>query len=203
MVQQDTERRTADAPTEPVIRVPDVYERPGGLRESIAPWMIFFAVGVVAAVAVFAFVLSRGPSLERAPRTGEIDTQPAVDTFRTQTVNADGGIDVLALALSPGSLVTYHGAPITADGVTVSQIFPPDAFTVTSAAGAEMLVYVEPLGEPGPVSVTPGQRLTFLGTLMPVRPDFQFLVGPTAAPLAVPAGSYLSAVPQTISVIPG
>lgn len=202
--QESIEHRSAHAPTERIVRVPDAYERPGGLRASVAPWMIFFAVGMIAAVAVFAIVLSRGPGVGGTPPAdggGSVNAEPALDAYRTHTVNVDGGIDLLSLAPSPSSLLQYHGAPITADGVVVNEIFGPDAFTVASPSGAEMLVYVAPQGDTGLIPVTPGSRLTFLATLMPVRPDFQFLVGPAAVPAALPAGAYLYAVPETISIL--
>lgn len=202
--QESIEQRSAHDPTERVVRVPDASERPGGFRASVAPWMIFFAVGMIAAIAVFAVVLSRSPGVEVTPRADEnrpVNAEPALEAYRTHTVNVHGGIDLLALALSPSSLLQYHGAPITADGVVVNDIFGPDAFTVASPSGTEMLVYVAPQGDTGLIPVTPGSRLTFLATLMPVRPDFQFLVGPAAVPAAVPAGAYLYAVPETISVL--
>jgi hypothetical protein len=199
------------APTEPIVRVPEAghtHRRRTNLTASIAPWMIFFAVGMVVLIALFALLLTRDPSGEGTPPTAEgqssinaTPNEPELETFRTQTVNVDRGQDVLAMAANPSSLVPYFGAPITADGVVVNEVFGPEAFTVTSATGVEMLVYVAKQGEPDFVAVTPGQEITFLGTLMPVRDDFGYLVGPTAVPAAQPADAYLYAVPQTIRVI--
>lgn len=200
----DVDDRIAHAPTERVVNVPEAEDRrPGGLRASVAPWMIFFAVGVIAAVSIFALVLSRANGVDEppAPLTGEGATTDAdLDGYRTQTVNVDEGLDVLALSAIPASLTPYHGAPFTADGVVVQEVFGPDAFTVASPTGVEMLVYLAPMGEPELPTVIAGQELTFLGTLMPVRPDFSFLVGPTAA-TAAPSGTYLYAVPETIRLV--
>ena len=201
----------AHAPTEPIVRVPEADHRHGrrtNLTASIAPWMIFFAVGMIAAITLFALLLTRGPSGEATPPTaggqGSINAtpiEPELETLRTQTVNVDRGQDVMSMVANPSSLAPYFGAPISADGVIVSDVFGPEAFTVTSPAGAEMLVYVAKQGEPEFVPVSPGQEITFLGTLMPVRDDFEFLVGPAAAPAAQSAGAYLYAVPQTIRVV--
>lgn len=201
----------ARAPTEPIVRVPEAdhtHRRRPSLTASIAPWMIFFAVGLIAAIALFALLLTRDPTGEGTPPTAEgrssinaTPNEPELETFRTQTVNVDRGQDVMALAANPSSLVPFFGAPITADGVVVSEVFGPEAFTVTSPTGVEMLVYVAKQGEPEFVAVTPGQEITFLGTLMPVRDDFDYLVGPAAAPAARPVGAYLYAVPQTIRVV--
>jgi hypothetical protein len=201
----------ARAPTEPIVRVPEAdrtHRRRTSLTASIAPWMIFFAVGLIAAIALFALLLTRDPTGEGTPPTAEgrssinaTPNEPELETFRTQTVNVDRGQDVMALAANPSSLVPFFGAPITADGVVVSEVFGPEAFTVTSPTGVEMLVYVAKQGEPEFVAVTPGQEITFLGTLMPVRDDFDYLVGPAAAPAARPVGAYLYAVPQTIRVV--
>jgi hypothetical protein len=215
--QEDIEERTtwADAaththaPTEPIVRVPEAgHTRGRRLTASIAPWMIFFAVGMIVVITLFALVLTRDPSGEGTPPTAEgqssinaTPNEPELETFRTQTVNVDRGQDVMAMVANPSSLVPLFGAPITADGVIVSEVFGPEAFTVTSPSGAEMLVYVAKQGEPEFVAVTPGQKITFLGTLMPVRDDFDFLVGPAAAPVAQSTGAYLYAVPQTIRVI--
>jgi hypothetical protein len=203
----DTRRR---APTEPIVRIPEAgrpRRRRASLTTSIAPWLIFFAVGMIVATALFALLLTRDPSGDTPPTAeggssiNATPNEPELETFRTQTVNVDRGQDVMAMAASPSSLAPFFGAPITADGVVVSEVFGPEAFTVTSPTGAEMLVYVAKQGEPEFVAVTPGQEITFIGTLMPVRGDFEFLVGPAAAPAARPAGAYLYAVPQTIRVV--
>lgn len=216
MIKEDLEGRTDErapvtpAPTERVVLVPGADARPrrSGLRASVAPWIIFFVVGVIVAIALFAWVLSGDPNGEGIPPTAEgrssinaTANDPDLDGSRTRTVNVDRGSDVLAMASNPASLARYYGAPITADGVVVNEVFGPEAFTVLSPTGQEMLVYVAPQGEPEFVAVSPGQEITFLGTLMPVRGDFGFLVGAPAVPAAQPAGAYLSAVAQTIRVI--
>src|SRR5919106_1718736 len=174
----DTRER---APTEPIVRVPEARRprrRRSSLTTSIAPWLIFFAVGMIVAVALFALLLTRNPSGDDTPPTAEgrssinaTPNEPELETFRTQTVNVDRGQDVMAMAASSSSLAPFFGAPITADGVVVSEVFGPEAFTVTSPTGAEMLVYVAKQGEPEFVAVAPGQEITFIGTLMQVRGD--------------------------------
>jgi hypothetical protein len=202
----------AHARTERHVRVSEAgrsYRRRTGLSTSVAAWVIVFVLGMVVLISLFAVVLTRDPSGDETPPTAEgrssinaTPNEPELETLRTQTVNVDGDQDVLAMAASsPTSLAPFFGAPITADGVVVSEVFAPDAFTVASPDGAEMLVYVATQDEPDFVAVSPGQEITFLGTLMPVRGDFEFLVGPAAAPAARPAGAYLSAVPQTIRVV--
>jgi hypothetical protein len=168
-----------------------------------APWLILFAVGIIAAMVLVAMLLTGDRSTTRSGVQDELSitptvTEPDLDAVRTHTVNVDAGQDVLSMAdTSPTSLAQYYGAPITADGVTVTDVFGAQAFTVTSPAGGEMVVYVPPQGEIDLVLVSPGQEVTFQGTLFPVRDDFEFLVG-TAASSAQPVGAYLYAVPDTI-----
>ena len=213
MIRPD-QRIVEHEPTEQVVRVPEaepteVHERARGWRTRLpdnAPWVILFAVGVIAAMVVTAFLIGGDTPAPRPPGARAQDelltvpavTEPALEAVRTHTVNVDVGQDVLAMAAtSPASLTQYFGAPITADGVTVTNVFGAEAFTITSPAGGKMVVYVPPQGELDLVLVSPGQQITFQGTLFPVTEDFQFLVG-LAAPEAQSTGAYLYAVPQTI-----
>lgn len=211
MIRQD-QRLVEHEPTEQVVRVPEaeppeVQEPTRRWRERLpdnAPWVILFVVAVIVAIVVVALVLSGEKPGETRPRAQEellivpTVTEPNLDAVRTHTVNVDVGQDVLSMAAtSPALLAPYFGAPITADGVTVTDVFGAEAFIITSPAGGEMVVYVPPQGELDLVLVSPGQELTFQGTLFPVREDFEFLVG-TAAPAAQSTGAYLYAVPQTI-----
>jgi hypothetical protein len=216
MIRPD-ERLVENVPTEQVVRVPEaepteVHEPPrrwpGRLPDN-APWVILFVVGVIVALVLVALLLGgeRGESGEPGGvRSGAQEelaitptvTEPDLEAVRTHTVNVDVGQDVLAMAAtSPASLAPYFGAPITADGVTVTDVFGAEAFVITSPAGGKMVVYVPPQGEIDLVLVSPGQEITFQGTLFPVREDFAFLVG-TAAPKAQSTGAYLYAVPETI-----
>lgn len=217
MVRPGVDERATDhvhehAPTEPVLTPDAPPARRRGLGAAVAPWVTFFAVGVVVAIALFVWLLARGRNGDEGvapipPGTSEAEAdavadEPDVAWFRSRTVNVDDGQDLMALASNPAALAEYHGAPITADAVVVNEVFGTEAFTILSPTGQEMLVYVAPVGGSDFVSVATGQEIAFIGTLMPVQGDFQFLVGTAAAPEASPAGAYLSAVPQTLEILP-
>jgi hypothetical protein len=114
-------------------------------------------------------------------------------------VNVAGDQDLLALATSPGALATYAGAPVTADGVEVTQLLGDRAFEVSNGAGGTMVVYM-PYGIPNQVFVTLAQHVTFVGSVSPTPDDLTAFADSSAAAAAAPDGAYIIAVPESIHV---
>jgi hypothetical protein len=124
---------------------------------------------------------------------------PAPDALRTHTVNVAGDQDLLQLATSPGAAASYAGAPVTADGVEVTQLLGDRAFEVSNGAGGTMVVYL-PYGLPDQVFVTLAQHVTFVGSVSPTPDDLTAFAGSSAAAAATPDGAYIIAVPESIHV---
>jgi hypothetical protein len=103
-------------------------------------WVMGFLVVIIAIAAVFVWALAPHNGTAPSATPPVTDTiqpisgvarglaLPAPDALRTHTVNVAGDQDLLALATSPGALATYAGAPVTADGVEVTQLLGDRAF---------------------------------------------------------------------------
>ncbi len=179
----------------------------------LAPWLIGFFVALGIAVAVFIWAVA--PKDQQASRiatpvtdTIEPDTNVArglalatPEATRTKTVNVNGGQDLLKLATDAGSVDGFGGAPVTADGVEVTQLLGDRAFEVANPAGSTMVVYL-PYGIPSDVFVTLGQELTFVGSLSPSSEDLTTVAGASAATAAAGEGAYIVAVPESVHVVP-
>jgi hypothetical protein len=194
---------------------PPVVERRRRFRvgDNTALWVMGFLVAIIVIAAVFVWVLAPHNGAEPAATPPVTDTiqpvtgvasalaLPAPDALRTHTVNVAGDQDLLALATSPGALATYAGAPVTADGVEVTQLLGDRAFEVSNGAGGTMVVYL-PYGIPDQVFVTLAQHVTFVGSISPTPDDLTAFAGSSAAAAAAPDGAYIIAVPESIH-IPG
>ena len=188
---------------------------PGGSNNVI--WVIAAMAALLVAVAAFIWALAPdegttnglAPPVSR-PATDTIEpgsdvsrelALAAPDETRTHTVNVQGDLDLLALATSAGAVDTYGGAPVTADGVEVTELLGDRAFEVTNPTGDTMVVYV-PYGIPGEVFVTLGQELTFVGSLSPTSEDLTTVADATAATAAAGEGAYIIVVPESVHVLP-
>ena len=191
---------------------PPVVERQRRFRvgDNTALWVMGFLVVVIAIAAVFVWALAphNGTAPSATPVTDTIQpisgvarglALPAPDALRTHTVNVAGDQDLLALATSPGALATYAGAPVTADGVEVTQLLGDRAFEVSNGAGGTIVVYL-PYGIPNQVFVTLAQHVTFVGSVSPTPDDLTAFAGSSAATAATPDGAYIIAVPESIHV---
>ncbi|MBA3690233.1 MAG: hypothetical protein H0W82_02330 [Actinobacteria bacterium] len=125
----------------------------------------------------------------------------APEAIRTKTVNLRGDEDLLNLATGVGAVDSLGGAPVTADGVEVTELLGDRAFEVGNPAGNTMVVYL-PYGVPGDVFVTLGQKVTFVGSLSPTSEDLTTIAGATAATAAAGEGAYIVAVPESVHVVP-
>jgi hypothetical protein len=196
---------------------PDVRRRRLGLVGSnTALWAIGVFVVLIAVVAVFVWALA--PDENAAVGPGPAVTPPVTDTsqpgsnvarglalpapdeIRTHTVNVAGDLDLLALATAAGAVDTYGGAPVTADGVEVTQLLGDRAFEVGNPAGGTMVVFL-PYGIPNQVVVTLAQHITFVGSVSPTSEDLTSLA-PSAAAAAAADGAYIIAVPESVHVLP-
>jgi hypothetical protein len=180
-----------------------------------ALWVIGFLVVLIAVVAVFIWALAPGENGATGPGpvtppggTDAIEPDsdvgfalalPAPDELRTHTVNVAGDIDLLALATTAGAVDSYGGAPVTADGVEVTQLLGDRAFEVSNRAGDTMVVYL-PYGIPNEVFVTLGQQITFDGSLSPTSEDLTLLGDASAATAAAGEGAFVIAVPESVHV---
>ncbi len=180
--------------------------------DNTALWVMGFLVAIIVIAAIVVWVLAPNGAEPAAtppvtdtiqPVTGVASglALPAPDALRTHTVNVAGDQDLLALAITPGALATYAGAPVTADGVEVTQLLGDRAFEVSNGAGGTMVVYL-PYGIPDQVFVTLAQQVTFVGSVSPTPDDLTAFAGSSAAAAATPDGAYIIAVPESIH-IPG
>jgi len=220
----ETERLVV-MPTDRTVVVPDT-PRPGTapvarrrlvpMGSSTALWVIGFLVAVVIAVAIFIWAVA--PQDTTVDQTGSA-ARPTTDTVepasnvaralalaapeetRTKTLNVGGDQDLLALATTAGAVDRFGGAPVTADGVKVTELLGDRAFEVANPAGSTMVVYL-PYGIPGDVFVTLGQELTFVGSLSPTSEDLTTVAGASAATAAAGEGAYVIAVPESVHVVP-
>jgi len=193
---------------------PPVVQRRRRFRvgDNTALWVMAFLVAIIVIAAIVVWVLAPNGA-EPATTPPVTDTiqpvtgvasglaLPAPDALRTHTVNVAGDQDLLALAITPGALATYAGAPVTADGVEVTQLLGDRAFEVSNGAGGTMVVYL-PYGIPDQVFVTLAQHVTFVGSVSPTPDDLTAFAGSSAAAAATPDGAYIIAVPESIH-IPG
>ena len=180
--------------------------------DNTALWVMAFLVAIIVIAAIVVWVLAPNGA-EPATTPPVTDTiqpvtgvasglaLPAPDALRTHTVNVAGDQDLLALAITPGALATYAGAPVTADGVEVTQLLGDRAFEVSNGAGGTMVVYL-PYGIPDQVFVTLAQHVTFVGSVSPTPDDLTAFAGSSATAAATPDGAYIIAVPESIH-IPG
>jgi hypothetical protein len=193
---------------------PPVVQRRRRFRvgDNTALWVMAFLVAIIVIAAIVVWVLAPNGA-EPATTPPVTDTiqpvtgvasglaLPAPDALRTHTVNVAGDQDLLALAITPGALATYAGAPVTADGVEVTQLLGDRAFEVSNGAGGTMVVYL-PYGIPDQVFVTLAQHVTFVGSVSPTPDDLTAFAGSSATAAATPDGAYIIAVPESIH-IPG
>jgi hypothetical protein len=202
----------AAPPPRPVVR----RRRLGPVGSNTALWVIGFLVVLIAVVAIFVWALAPdengavppGPAIT-PPVTDTIEpgsnvaralALPAPDETRTHTVNVAGDLDLLGLATAAGAVDSYGGAPVTADGVEVTQLLGDRAFEVSSPAGGTMVVFL-PYGVPDQVFVTLAQHITFVGSVSPTSEDLAYLA-PSAATAAAADGAYIIAVPESVHVLP-
>lgn len=209
--------RTVVVPDAPqTVRTTSVSRRVGPVGSGTALWLIGALVAVAIAVAIFFFALA--PKDDVAEQTGRTATpvsdtvQPdtnvarglalaAPEATRTKTVNVNGDQDLLALATGADAVDRFGGAPVTGDGVEVTELLGDRAFEVANPAGSTMVVYL-PYGIPGDVFVTLGQELTFVGSLSPSSEDLTTVAGASAATAAAGEGAYIVAVPESVHVVP-
>ncbi len=193
---------------------PPVVQRRRRFRagDNTALWVMGFLVAIIVIAAIVVWVLAPNGAEPAAtppvtdtiqPVTGVASglALPAPDALRTHTVNVAGDQDLLALSITPGALATYAGAPVTADGVEVTQLLGDRAFEVSNGAGGTMVVYL-PYGIPDQVFVTLAQHVTFVGSVSPTPDDLTAFAGSSATAAATPDGAYIIAVPESIH-IPG
>jgi hypothetical protein len=192
---------------------PPARRRLGSVGSNTAVWVIGFIVAVVVAVALFLWAISPQDADQLGPTSAPVDTvEPdtgvarglalaAPEETRTKTVNVGGDQDLLALATVAGAVDRFGGAPVTADGVEVTDLFGDRAFEVANPAGDTMVAYL-PYGIPGDVFVTLGQKLTFVGSLSPSSEDVATVAGGPAATAAAADGAYIIAVPESVHVVP-
>jgi hypothetical protein len=198
--------------------VPDAAPAPVAQRrrrirvgDNTALWVMGFLVVIIAIAAVFVWALAPHNVPETGATPPVTDTIqpvsgvardlaiPAPEALRTHTVNVAGDQDLLALATSPGAVASYAGAPVTADGVEVTQLLGDRAFEVSNGTGGTMVVYL-PYGLPDQVFVTLAQHVTFVGSVSPTPDDLTAFAGSSAAAAATPDGAYIIAVPESIHV---
>jgi hypothetical protein len=196
------------------LRVATVPAEGPWLRSSDTTWIAAaVAAVIVAALLVWVFhptgsgvvqangappaVAGTAPAATEPAWTAQ--TIPVPESLRTHTVNVDGSQDLLALAAA-GAGRTLVGASVTADGPVVQAVYDERAFTVSSptAGGATIVVFVpHPSGDQPVLEV--GDEVTFQGTVLPVPPDFDEVVG-GAASVGRTTGIYVVAVPVTIQL---
>lgn len=217
--------RLVVVPTERTVTLPEAgppetaplpRRRPAPGGPSTVVWVIGFLVTMVVVVAIF--ILAIAPQDNAADGLGPTATggtdivEPGTDVARglalaapersrTHTVNVAGDRDLLATAARSGTLDRFAGAPVTADGVEVTQLLGDRAFEVANPAGSTIVVYL-PYGIPGDVFVTLRQELTFVGSLSPSAEDLTAVAGASAAAAAAGEGAYIIAVPESVHVVP-
>ncbi len=185
-----------------------------GFRSNMALWVLGALVASGVALAIIIWALApKGAVRQTGVATPVSDTvEPGTDVarglalaapegIRTKTVNLRGDEDLLDLATGAGAVDRFGGAPVTADGVEVTELLGDRAFEVGDPAGNTMVVYL-PYGVPGDVFVTLGQKLTFVGSLSPTSEDLTTIAGATAATAAAGEGAYIVAVPESVHVVP-
>ena len=203
-----------DAPASAPPRAPRRRLVPPGSNTAL--WVIGFLVALAVIVAVFVWALAPGDEdagdlgPEITPVSDTITPDSGVarglaiaapDELRTHTVNVAGDQDLLALATTSGAADGFGGAPVTADGVEVTQLLGERAFEVANPSGATMVIYL-PYGIQDDVFVTIGQELTFVGSVSPTPEDLTTIADASAATAAAGEGAYIIAVPESVHVIP-
>ena len=208
--------RTVVVPEAPPPVAPAPRRRLGPVGSNTALWVIGFVVALLVIVAVFVWALA--PDDNGATGTGDTTTPPVTDTvepasavayglalaapeeLRTHTINVAGDQDLLSLATTAGAADTYAGAPATADGVEVTQLFGERAFEVANPSGSTMVVSL-PYGVPEDVFVQIGQQITFVGSVSPTPEDLTTVADATAATAAAGQGAYIIAVPESVHIV--
>ena len=205
---------------EHTVVVPDAPPATSRRRRLVPPgsntalWVIGFLVALVAIVAVFVWALApdddaAAPGPDVTPVSDSITPDSGVsrglaiaapEELRTHTVNVAGDQDLLALSATAGTADSFGGAPVTADGVEVTQLFGERAFEVANTTGATMVVYL-PYGTQDDVFVTIGQELTFVGSVSPTPEDLITVADASAATAAGGEGAYIIAVPESVHVV--
>ena len=203
---------------EHTVVVPDAPPATRRRRQLVPPgsntalWVIGFLVALVAIVAVFVWALAPDDAAappDVTPVSDSITPDSGVsrglaiaapDELRTHTVNVAGDQDLLALSTTAGTADGFGGAPVTADGVEVTQLFGERAFEVANTSGATMVVYL-PYGIQDDVFVTLGEQLTFVGSVSPTPEDLTTVADASAATAAAGEGAYIIAVPESVHVV--
>jgi hypothetical protein len=212
-------RATLDPPDR-IVRLPEAHEEAVERRQLVVPpslleddetrkWVLVTAVAL--ALVILCLILSLPGQSRSSTSTRTIHPPegkapgaalaiPVGQRLRTRTVNAAGDQDVLILARAgSAALVPLMGAPVTADGVVVREIYDGTAFSVRSKDGEAMVVYVPSPGQSDvALSLNARGRVVFEATLQPVPSDFASIVGVDAAAVAARTGAYLVAVPESI-----
>ena len=205
-----------DAPAPPLAPVRRRRLPPVGSNTAL--WVIGFLVALLVIVAVFVWALAPNDEGATGAAPGPTVTPPvdiiqpdsgvarglalaAPEETRTHTVNVAGDQDLLALATTAGAVDSFGGAPVTADGVEVTQLLGDNAFEVTNPSGSTMVVYL-PYGIPNEVFVTIGQEITFVGSLSPTPEDLTTTSDAATATAAAGEGAYIIAVPESVHVVP-
>lgn len=188
--------------------------RDGSPVSNMALWVLGALVASIVALAIIIWALAPNDEVRQTGvATPVSDTvEPGTDVaralalaaperIRTKTLNLSGDEDLLDLATGAGAVDRFGGAPVTADGVEVTELLGDRAFEVGDPVGNTMVVYL-PYGVPGDVFVTLGQELTFVGSLSPTSEDLTTIAGATAATAAAGEGAYIVAVPESVHVVP-
>lgn len=164
------------------------------------PWIVamILSVCVISLAAALVAVVTRDPvvvtptqgvGIVVAPRTTGVQTG-VLATFPA-TVTVSGNQDLLSIARAGSTaLLSLLGAPVTAEGTDVARVFGTESFSVRSATGAEMLVYVPDVEPTTLLNIRPGDRVIFTGTILPAS-DLGGLVNTDAAALADRTGAYI------------
>jgi hypothetical protein len=140
-------------------------------------------------------------SVDRSSPPWAAITLPVPEDLRTHTVNVAGGVDIIQVAsLGPGTAESLVGSVATADGPAVQQVFDDQAFSLASPAGGTVVAFL-PYQAGDALIADAGTEVTFIGTLMPVPPDFAAMVGTEAASIGTLTGVYVRVVPETLRIV--
>ena len=187
-------------------------DSPGAVfeRADRRPWIVSAILGVGVALLAVALMmaLTRDPVVVTPTPTVGLLVVPAAaglpsGAFATvpATVTVAGNQDLLSIARTGSTaLVGFLGAPVTAEGTEVARVFGANAFSIRSATGAEMLVYVADVESTTLLNIRPGDRVIFSGTLLPAS-DLSGLVNTDAAALAGQTDRYILVSAGAIRIV--
>ncbi|HVF04427.1 MAG TPA: hypothetical protein VNA20_06280 [Frankiaceae bacterium] len=146
------------------------------------PWAVA-AVGVVAVVVLAAVLLLRGGD-DPAPAPGAGTGDPdIVETAEPVPDPTSPSVALDALLVAPDAeLARYADHELTANAVPVQSVVGPDAVWIGDSPEDRVLVVLtnadKPFGNDAGVT-----RLTFVGTVKPLSPDFAKALGLSGADL--------------------